>query len=99
MRRLFLIISLASPLAACGHGNIRPVSSYDAPRPPPVRDPVYDPNTAYGAANATWLAPVYNRDGTIVKPTEPSSQAGRPDYEGAAWATGASGGGAYGGTF
>ncbi|MBV9249705.1 MAG: hypothetical protein JO227_10740 [Acetobacteraceae bacterium] len=99
MRLLFPILSLVVPLAACDHGNVRPLSSYHAPKPPPVRDPVYDPNAPYGSANATWLAPVYNRDGTIVKPAEPSTQAGRPDYEGAAWATGAGGGGAYTGTF
>ena len=99
MRALFVLASLSVPLAACDHGNIRPVSSYHAPKPPPVRNPSYDPNASYGEANATWLAPVYNRDGTVVKPSEPASQADRPNYEDAPWATGASGGGPNAGTF
>jgi hypothetical protein len=62
---------------------------------PPVRNPVYDPYAGYGTANATWQPPVFNRDGTIVKPAEPALQADRPDYENAPWATGAAGGSRY----
>jgi hypothetical protein len=94
MRALpFLLITFAT-LAACDHGNIKPVSSYDAPKAPPVRNPTYNPYSAYGEANATWSPPTYNRDGTIVKPTEPASQSDRPSYESAPWATGAAGGSA-----
>jgi hypothetical protein len=72
--------------------NVKSAKDYLAPKAPPVRDPVYNPYAAYGEANATWQPPVYNRDGTIVKTAEPSSQDDRPDYETAPWATGAGGG-------
>lgn len=92
--RVFAIHLLAlTTLAACDNGNIKPASSYSAPKAPPVRNPTYDPYAAYGEANATWQPPTYNRDGTVVKPAEPASQSDRPAYELAPWATGASGGG------
>jgi hypothetical protein len=62
---------------------------------PPVRNPLYNPYAAYGEANATWTPPVFNRDGTIVKPAEPATQSDRPEYEFAPWAYGASGGSRY----
>ena len=58
----------------------------------PVQHPNYDPYSAYGESNATWRPPVADRNGTIVKPNEPSTEAERPDYEHAPWATGAAGG-------
>jgi hypothetical protein len=80
-------------LAACATPpNVKSASDYDAPAAPPVKHPFYDPYAAYGQANATWLPPVVNRDGTIVKPYDPSVAEGRPDYEHAGWATGAAGG-------
>ena len=91
--RAFPILLLAlTALAACDNGNIKPVSSYNAPKAPPVRNPSYNPYAAYGEANATWQPPTYNRDGTVGKPAEPASQSDRPAYEFAPWATGASGG-------
>lgn len=98
MRHSLLLILAALPLAACDHGNVRPMSSYDAPKPPPIRNPAYDPYQPYAQANATWRPPAFNRDGTVVKPVEPSTDNGRPDYENAPWATGA-GGNMYSGTF
>ena len=91
MRPALLLLVAGLPLAACDHGNIKPVSSSDAPKAPPVRNSIYDPYQPYGQANATWRPPVFNRDRTIVKPSEPSSQDARPDYENAPWATGGSG--------
>jgi hypothetical protein len=88
---ILLPIAFAIPLAACEHGNIQRLSDYSAPPPPPMHNPVYDPYAGYGDANATWEPPVFNRDGNIVKPADPSTQADRPDYEGAPWATGAGG--------
>lgn len=38
----------------------------------------YDPYAAYGEANATRRPPVVDRNGTIVKPFEPSTQTTRP---------------------
>ena len=92
MRAIPFLIAIAVPLAACDSGNIKPTSSYNAPPAPYVRNPVYNPYAAYGEANATWQPPIFNRDGTIVKPAEPASQSDRPAYEFAPWATGASGG-------
>jgi hypothetical protein len=79
-------------LAGCAHGNLRTPASYAALAPPTVRNPWYDPNAPYGSTNAIWRPPVYDLQQTIVKPDEPSSQASRPNYEGAEWATRAGGG-------
>ena len=86
------ILTSAVALAACSSGNVKSVKDYTAPKAPPVRHATYDPNAAYGDANAIWQPPAFNWDGTIVKPSEPSSQSDRPDYENAPWATGADGG-------
>lgn len=90
--RLLASIGLSLQLAACASGNVRSPSSYAAVRSPTIVHPDYDPYAAYGEANATWRPPVFDRQGTIVKPSEPSTQASRPDYEHAPWATGAAGG-------
>lgn len=93
MRHFFLfLICLSIPLAACSSGNVPTAADYDAPPVPTVRHPFYDPYAAYGEANATWRPPVVDRSGTVVKPVEPSTQATRPNYESAPWATGAAGG-------
>jgi hypothetical protein len=92
-RTAFLIIAAATiALTGCDHGNVKPVSQYHPPKAPHVRNPVYNPDAAYGEANAIWQAPVANADGSVVRPTEPASQADRPSYETAPWATGAAGG-------
>jgi hypothetical protein len=89
--RLTAALLLAS-VAGCSGGNVKSTQDYRTPAAPPVRNPTFNPYAAYGEANATWQPPVFNRDGTIVKMAEPSSQSDRPDYERAPWATGASGG-------
>ena len=84
------IAALLLTLAACGSGgNLKSVSDYKALAAPPVKHPFYDPTAAYGDAHATWRPPVVNRDGGIVRPRELATEWGRPDYEGASWATGA----------
>ena len=93
MRRALLLVPLLTlSLAACESGNIKKVSDYHPPPPPPMQNPVYDPYAGYGSSNAIWTPPVADRDGTVVKPTEPSTQDDRPSYETAPWATGTSGG-------
>ena len=87
-----IALALAATLAGCAQGNLRTPASYAALAPPTVHNPWYDPNAPYGSSNATWRPPVYDLQQTIVKPAEPASQASRPDYEGAEWATGAGGG-------
>jgi len=94
MRRVFaLLIVLPFGLGACTGGpNVKSAKDYSAPAAPSVCNPLYNPFAAYGEANATWTPPVFNRDGTIMKPSEPASQSDRPGYEFAPWASGASGG-------
>jgi len=86
------ILLLALGLAACHTGNLESANDYSPPPAPPVQHPNYDPYSAYGQSNATWRPPVADRNGTIVKPNEPSTEGDRPDYEHAPWATGAAGG-------
>ena len=75
MRKPFLLLAVLLALSGCDHGNVKPVASYSAPPAPPIRNPTFMPYAPYGDANATWEPPTFNQDGTIVKPTEPSSQA------------------------
>lgn len=79
-------------LAACSGGNLKTASDYSAPSARTVRYPSYNPYSTYGTANATWVPPVVNRHGTVVRPNDPSVLFGRPDYEHAEWATGGAGG-------
>ena len=83
------LAACALALTACAQGNLRTPESYGALAPPPIRKRLYDPYAPYGSSDAIWRPPVYNN---IVKPAEPASQASRPNYEGAEWATGAGGG-------
>jgi len=83
---------VALALTACGSGNVKSARDYSAPAAPTVKQPFYNPAASYGSANATWVAPIYNRAGTIVRPTDPGTDTGRPDYEHAEWATGTAGG-------
>jgi hypothetical protein len=86
-----LIGFFTASLAACSSGNISSARDYNAPAAPTVQHPLYDPSMPYGTANATWAAPIYNRARTIVRPSDPSADQGRPPYEQAPWATGAEG--------
>lgn len=90
MKPVTLVPLLALGLAACGSGgNLKSAKDYNVPPPPPVARPAYNPYAAYGEARATWRPAVIDRDGTIQKPAEPSSQWDRPRYEEAPWASGA----------
>lgn len=90
-----LSVAFVAFLSACSSGNIKSTRDYNAPAAPPVRHPYYNPYTPYGEANATWTPPVWNRNGTIVKPADPGVEMGRSPYESAPCATGASGNGAF----
>ena len=90
-----IYLALALCVAGCASPpNVHSANDYNAPKAPPVLHPFYDPYAPYGQANATWRPPVIDRNGTIVKPADPSVSAQRPDYEHADWATGAAGGSA-----
>lgn len=88
---VILVGITALTLAACSGGNVTSARDCDAPKAPPVQYPLYDPNMPYGSADATWAAPIYDRNATIVSPRDPSVNAGRQPYEQAPWATGAEG--------
>lgn len=89
-RTVVIVLSIMF-FSACSGGNIKSARDYNAPAAPTVRHPYYNPFAPYGEANATWTSPVWNRNGTIVRPTDPGIELGRPLYESAPWATGASG--------
>lgn len=91
MRPFLILTIVALGLAGCAHGNVKPVADNAAPPPPKLHNPTYNPYAAYGSANAVWSPPTYDTDGTIVKPTSPSTQSGRPPYEAAPWAERAQG--------
>lgn len=80
-----LVLVLLTGLSSCASGNIRSVSSYNAPPPPKVKNPLYDPYAAYGSAPAIWRPALASRSGNIVKPNDPVDQGDRPDYEKAPW--------------
>jgi hypothetical protein len=86
------VLGCASLFSGCSSPNVRALGSYATVQPPPIKNFYYDPYAPYGSANATWRPPVYDRQGTIVKPADPSTQSSRPDLEHAPWAYGASGG-------
>jgi len=94
MRLISFLAPIATVLAlnACSGANLKTASDYSAPSAPTVRYPSYNPYSTYGTANATWVPPVVNRHGSVVRPNDPSILSGRPDYEHAEWATGAAGG-------
>lgn len=94
MRPFSFLISVSAVLVltACSGGNLKTASDYSAPSAPTVRYPTYNPYSTYGTANATWVPPVVNRHGTVVRPNDLGVLSGRPDYEHAEWATGAAGG-------
>ncbi len=92
--RNVIFASAMVSLAACSSGNIKSARDYNVPAAPPVRHRYYSPYAPYGEANATWTPPVWDRNGTIVRPVDPGVELGRPSYETAPWATGAPGGSA-----
>ncbi len=86
--RKLIFMSATVSLAACSSGNVKSARDYNAPAAPVVRHPYYSPYAPFGEVNATWTPPVWKRDGTIVKPFDPSVELRRPSYENAPWATG-----------
>ncbi|QEO18856.1 hypothetical protein FLP30_13385 (plasmid) [Acetobacter vaccinii] len=82
MRRIILLSAFC--LAGCAQGNLQSTAARPL-TPPAVQQAYYSPYAAYGSAPAIWQPPVANRAGSIVKPSDPADQAGRPDYENAPW--------------
>ncbi len=89
--RLYLpCAALLVALAGCDNGNLKTAQSYGSPSAAPVRSPLFDPFATPGQVPATWLPPVYDRAGTIVRPRDPSIEWDFEDYEHAPWLTGRS---------
>ena len=87
---LLCTLPAAFVFASSAHGNVKSASDYAAPKAPAVRDPLYNPYTPTAKLTPAGSPSVFNHDGTVVRPTEPATDADRPPYE--AWATGAVGG-------
>lgn len=82
MRSFFYLpLALMLALSACDGGNVESASHAHGPKPPRLHNLYYEPNGAYGSVRAIWAPPVYNREGTIVKPTDSRNDTGREDYE------------------
>lgn len=97
----FLAFASLLALAGCGSGgNLGKSVDYSSVlAAPPVRQPLYDPYAPPGSAPVTWMPPVFNREGTIVRPADPSVDWRREDYERAPWYPGAIGSRAPDGTY
>lgn len=84
-----LLLALCA-LAGCDNGNLKAASAGSAPPAPPVRAPVFDPYAAPGQVPATWTPPVFDREGTVIRPRDPSVEWDFEDYQHAPWLTGRS---------
>ena len=83
--------ALLLALAGCNSGNLKTASAYSSPpHAPPVRAPLYDPYAMPGQVPATWMPPVYDREGTIIRPHDPSVEWDFEDYQYAPWLAGKS---------
>jgi len=83
--------ALLLALAGCDSGNLKTVSASSShPYASPVQAPLYDPYAVPGQVPATWVPPVYDREGTIVRPRDPSVEWDFKDYQHAPWLAGAS---------
>ena len=85
---LLLALSLLV-LAGCSGGNLgAKSSSLSGPAAPPVLNPLFDPHAPPGSVPAAWVAPVFDYNGTIVRPNDPMVQGLAPAYERAPWIAG-----------
>ncbi len=84
-------MALLLTLAGCSSGNLKTASAYSSPpHAPSVPAPLYDPYAVPGQVPATWVPPVYDREGTIVRPRDPSVEWDFEDYQHAPWLAGRS---------
>jgi len=82
--------ALLLALAGCDSGNLKTASTGRPPPTPPVRAPFYDPYASSGQVPATWVPSVYDREGTIIRPHDPSVEWDFEDYQHAPWLAGRS---------
>jgi len=85
VRRSVWLLGFLSSLTGCVAPNVAAPGSIHGPKAPYVANRNYDPYAAYGSAPVIWRPSVATRAGTIIKPTDPTDQAERPDYEHAPW--------------
>ncbi len=90
LRYCIACTALIVTLAGCDSGNLKTASAGRSPPAPPVRAPFYDPYATPGQVPATWTPPVYDRDGTIIHPHDPSVEWDFEDYQHAPWLAGKS---------
>lgn len=86
-------VLLCASLAACGSsGNLghRDTAYHGSPAAP-VTHPRFDPFASPGDAPVVWMAPTFDRQGTIVAPTDPSVSWRWEDYSSAEWFRGGAG--------
>jgi hypothetical protein len=80
-------VVVVATLGGCGTGGNLGSSdtTYHGSPATPVKDPKYDPYMRAGDAPATWVAPTYDRHGTIVAPDDPTLNWQWEDYQNAPW--------------
>ena len=83
--RTLILGASALILAACSSGNLRGTQAHSGPTPSPVRDRYFEPYMTPGEAQVTWVAPLQDRAGTIVRPRDPVIEQGLYDYASAPW--------------
>ncbi len=83
-------MALLLALAGCDSGNLKAVSAGRFSPAPPLRAPFYDPYATPGQVPATWVPPVYDREGTIIRPHDPLVEWDFEDYQHAPWLAGRS---------
>ena len=88
--RPFPLLSLSLlALAGCSGGNLSAESlRLSGPAALPVLNPLFDPHAPPGSVPAAWIAPVFDHNGTIVRPNDPMAQGLAPAYERAPWIAG-----------
>lgn len=89
MRPFPLLALLLFVLAGCSGGNLGArSSSLNGTAAVPVLNPLFDPRALPGSVPAAWIAPVFDHNGTIVRPHDPMVQGLAPAYERAPWIAG-----------
>lgn len=83
--RVAFLLGVLVPLCGCVHPNVASPGSIHGPQAPYVANRYNDPFAAYGSAPVIWKPAIATRAGTIIKPTDPTDQAERPNYENAPW--------------
>ena len=83
-RRAPAAAAVLMSLVACGSGgNLKADNTYHGSPPMVVNHPKFDP--FQGSRDVTWVAPAYDRQGTIVAPADPAVTGTFEDYRDQDW--------------